>query len=268
MATVATYLDTGKTFSPTYFRSSFKKGVAKPSLFHFKITRYPNIYFKSTGSSSTLSGLLGLNNILPSSITSSVNSITKIPSYVTTALNVGETIYQNLNGRGLADLVFKCNRVSLPSKDIETYSNKTYGPSREFPRELENGKFSITVIGTGTYVEHDFFSTWTDKIFDYNKSSESPSFNVAYYDDIVSEAQIISYDEEGNSTYLQTFEEIYPVSVGGIEYDWNEKNEIIEFSVTFAYRIMRNEKIAKSFSIKSNLSSTISTGINTLSNIL
>lgn len=267
LATSATYIDTGRTFSPSSFRSSFKDGIAKPSLFHFKIIRYPNIFFKSTGTNQTLSGLMGLNNFLPTQATNYINTLTSIPTQATSILNIGETIYQNLNNRGLSDLVFRCNKVLLPEKNIETYTTKTYGPSTEFPREIENSRFVASFLCSGTYVEHDIFQTWLDKSFDYDRKSSMPSYNVAYYDDIVSDAQIISYNENGDAAYLQTIEDIYPVSVGEINYDWNEKNEIIEFAVTFAYRILKTEKIAKSISIKSQGLSKISTAINTLSNI-
>ena len=268
MATIATYVDTGSTFSPSAFRASFKDGLARPSLFHLKLIRYPNIFFKSTGSNSTLTGVLGLNNILPTQISSALNNLATIPPQVTSALNIGETIYQNLNSRGLNDLVFRCSQVLLPEKNIETYTTKTYGPSQEFPREIENGRIQTVFLGSGTYYEHDIFSTWMDKCLDYNKSSESPSYSVAYYDDIISEANVVSYDENGNPSYLQTFEEIYPVSVGGIEYDWNRKNEVVEFPVVFAFKTMKTEKIAKGLKNSSQLLSRILTATKTLTSVL
>ena len=128
---------------------------------------------------------------------------------------------------------------------------KTYGPSVEFPKEIENSSMTINILCSGSYFEHEFFHTWADSITGYHgkmqnstSTSKNYGFDVAYYEDLISEAELLVYNEDGNPSYLVRFDDIYPKSVGGIEFDWNAKNEISEFSVTLNYRTMISEKIA------------------------
>lgn len=256
MATV--FVDIGKSFSPQAFRDSFKDGIGRPSLFTFRIKRYPKIWF-TRQSESGLTGLI--SSVLPDSVS----------SLASTAMNSLETAHNTVTGRGLADLQFRVGKFNLPSKQLETYTTKTYGPASEFPREIENGVFNMSVFCSGSYFEHEFFSTWIDSMLSYeNKKNASTldlissalnklinngtsvrdyGYDVAYYDDVVSDAELVVYDENGNPSYVITFEDIYPKNVGGIEFDWNAKNEVSEFGVTMNYRTMKAERAATSAKI-------------------
>jgi hypothetical protein len=235
MSTV--FIDTGSSFNPTDFRNSFKDGIGRPSLFVFKIKRYPQVYYKkknTTGIGGALSAI-GISDQV---------------------INTGTALFETIKGRGLQDLQFRVTKFSLPSKNIETYTTKTYGPSTEFPREIENSSMTINVLCSGAYFEHEFFQSWADTITGYHgkmknsaSSSKAYGFDVEYYDDVISEAELVVYNEDGGVTYLVKFDDIYPKSVGGIEFDWNAKNEMSEFSVTLNYRTMVSEKIAFSAKI-------------------
>ena len=267
MATI--YVDVGGSFSPQNFRDSFKDGLGRPSLFVFKIKRYPNVWY----SRSSTSGIAGLaQSILPSEMSGAISTIS----------NYGETLYDNVTGRGLSDLRFRVGKFTLPNKQLETYTTKTYGPASEFPREIENGSFNMSVFCGGSYYEHEFFSTWIDAILGYNNkknnstmdilktvtsligvSSSSDStfkgFDVAYYDDVVSEAELVVYNEEGNPSYVITFEDVYPKVVGGVEFDWDAKNEVSEFPIVMNYRTMKAERVAIGTGVGGAVGSALST---------
>ena len=254
MATV--YAGTGGSFSPTNFRNSFKDGIGRPALFVFKIKRYPNVYYTKTNST----GLGGVISNMASTI--GLNS-----SIVDKALTIGGSLYETVKGRGLSDLQFRVGKVSLPSKNLETYTTKTYGPATEFPREIENSSMNLSVLCSGSYYEHEFFQTWIDSVVGYKNKKETSTldlvnsllttigvtkettsstygFDLEYYDDIISEAELVIYNEMGKPSYIVTFEDVYPKVVGGIEFDWNAKNEVSEFSVVLNYRTMKVERIA------------------------
>lgn len=226
------FVDTGSSFNPTDFRNSFKDGIGRPSLFVFRIKRYPQVYYNksnTTGIGGALAAI-GINN---------------------SVINTGTALFDTIRGRGLEDLQFRVTKFGLPSKNIETYTTKTYGPSVEFPKEIENSSMTINILCSGSYFEHEFFHTWADSITGYHgkmqnstSTSKNYGFDVAYYEDLISEAELLVYNEDGNPSYLVRFDDIYPKSVGGIEFDWNAKNEISEFSVTLNYRTMISEKIA------------------------
>lgn len=248
------YLDTGRSFSPQNFRNKFKDGVGSPAYFHFKLKRYPEIFYKGNRTSSIqgfINKYTGLN----------LDIISKVQ-------NIGELIYENLNSRGLSDLVFKVNKALAPSRLIESFNLKYYGAGYEIPRDIESGVTNIAVFSSGTYWEHDFFSSWQASIIDYNKYINSPSFNVAYYDDIITEGEIIAYNEDGEPAYLISLEDIWPKEVGAIKFDWEGKDQIINFTVTFNYRLANVEKIAKSKQIKDDTIDKARSGLNTLTRLI
>ena len=265
MAFTSFYLDGGTTFNPQNFRASFKDGVGIPSLFLLKLKRYPSIFFKGKESSQSVGGLLGsvggigggiakLTGL--SSVTNALN--TKIPTGASSILNIGELLYNNFTGRGIDDLKFKINKVQLPEKALQTYSTRTYGPLRDFPREIENSTIGFNVLSGGTYVEHELFSSWIDNIAGHDKLDNDPLFNVAYYDDIITEAELVMYNEDGEPSYICYLNEVYPRQVGGITLDWDSKNQISQFSVVLNFRVMKTEKIALSLKTNSFIGKTLS----------
>jgi len=242
------YIDTSSSFSPSDFRYKFKKGIGRTAFFHFKLIRLPQIFYKSTNNAGTgLGTMLGINSSL-------INKV-QIPSGITTLVKAGETLFSSLSGRGIDDLVFKINKVTLPEKAVGTYKIKTYGPSYEFPREIENSFINISVISSGTYDEHELFSSWVDQIVDFK--GDNASHNVAYYDDIITEAQLVIYDEEANPSYLVSLYDVYPINVGQIDYSWADKHNVAEFTITLQYRKMISEKIASSYKPNKTISTVL-----------
>lgn len=253
------YADTGSSFSPTNFRNSFHNGIGRPSLFVFRIKRYPRIY-----NSPDLSVQNVLNNVLGSN-----SDALGLGISTSQLLNAGQTLYDSVRSTGLSELQFRVDKFGLPDKNIGTYTTKIYGPSSDFPREIENGSMSISILCGGDYYEHDFFTTWVDSILTYtgtkpnhttipqqlmtnvldalgtksNTAKGSTPYDIAYYDDIVTDAELVVYNEDGDASYVITFEDVYPKAVGGIGFDWNAKNEISTFIVTLHYRIMTSSKV-------------------------
>lgn len=247
------FLDTGQSFNPTSFRHSFHNGIGRPALFAFRLKRYPKIY---TAPLLSVGSVLGA--ILPKDLGIGIPTAN--------LLTAGQTLYDSVTASGLTELQFRIDKLTIPDKNLGTYSTKIYGPASDFPRDIENSSITINVLCGGDYYEHDFFQTWIDSIMTYSGSKPNSSssqlvskllevvnihtndsfnnpYDVAYYDDIVTEAEIVMYDEEGNATYVLSFEDIFPKLVGGISLDWNAKNEISSFSVTLHYRIMTGSKV-------------------------
>jgi len=249
--TSAFYQGSGTTFSPTHFRNSFHNGIGRPSLFIFRIKRYPNIYKSPDLSVQTI-----LPNILPSDLGIGIPT--------NTLINSAQTLYDSVTSSGLSELQFRVDKFGLPDKNVGTYTTKIYGPSSDFPREIENSSMNINVLCGGDYYEHDFFQTWIDSILTYSgtrpkstpeklistvldriglTSTKSTPYDIAYYDDIITDAELVVYNEDGDASYVITFEDVYPKVVGGISFDWNAKNEISTFNVVLHYRIMTGSKV-------------------------
>lgn len=263
MAFTPFYLDSG-TFSPQKFRSSFKDGVGVPSLFTFQLKRYPEIFFKPKESTQSLGGMLG-GNLEGVSKLLGLNNIS-VPSDISNLMNISETLYSTFTGRGIDDLKFKINSVQLPEKILQTYSTRTYGPIRDFPSEIESSAIGMNVLCGGAYTEHEFFSAWIDGIGGHDRMQNDPLFNIAYYDDIITEGELTIYDEDGYPSYVCYLDDIYPKSVGGINLNWSAKDQISQFNIVLNFRVMKTEKIASSTKSNSGILEAINK-FDTLKNI-
>lgn len=229
-------------FSPDNFRKQFSSGVARPSLFQFKFTRMPNVManpnygfepFQSFGLISKGAGLLGIGS-----------------APLLTGINETETMFNALTGRENRDLTFRISRAQLPQKVINAYNVSYYGPGSRFPSEIDNGSITIDVMCSGSYWEHVFFTGWQTSIIHYDKYKNETSFDVAYFDDIVSEAELNIYNDDGEKAYTVFFEKIWPEVVGGDNFDWSRKDSIVSFPVTLHYSIATNTSTDSKNSIK------------------
>lgn len=255
MSITSFYLDVTPSSSLNDFRSSFKDGLGRSNLFHFILKRNPNIIFKGIeNTNASEGGLNGLLNNLAGGIGNAIGGVLGDSSgIVNSVIQNAENIYENLNGRGASDLVYRANKISIPDKVLDTYSCYTYGPAINFARALDSGSFAVTFINSSTYWEYNYFSNWSELITNTANPNSNPSFNVSYYDDYISECNLILYDEELSPSYLFTFTDIYPISVGGLNMDWSEKDNLSEFTVVFNYRIMTSNKVALSAKLPSQI---------------
>lgn len=247
------YGDTGQSFNPTAFRNSFSNGIGRPSLFSFRIKRYPNIYTQPQ---------LSAAKILSNKFGGGVKHVLGVN--IDKAINAGQTLYDSVTSSGLSKLQFRIDKVMTPDKILGTYTTKIYGPSSDFPREIENTSINFNVLCGGDYYEHDFFQTWIDSIVTYgtskttssekvinsllnkisnSKNTASSRFDVAYYDDIITDAEIVLYNEEGDASYIISLEDIFPKFVGGMQLDWANKNEISIFNVNMHCRLVTGSKV-------------------------
>lgn len=214
------------SFSPDNFRRQFQEGFARPSLFQFKLKRMPNVFSTNIDQLSPIS--LG-------AITSRLPLVDIVSARATTTLNTIENILNDVLGRSSRDLTFKVHKVQLPQRLIESYNISYIGPGKKFPREINNDNFQIEVLSSGTFWEHYMFLSWQAAILDYDKYANEPSYDVAYYDDIITEAELLIFNDAGEQTYKVSFENIWPEGVGGEGFDWAKKDSIISFPVSFNF---------------------------------
>lgn len=226
------------TFSPDNFRKQFSNGVGRPNLFQFKFKRMPNVMadpnygltpFQSLGLISKGASVLGIGS-----------------APLLTGINTVETMFNSITGRETRDLTFRVSKAQLPQKIINTYNVSYYGPGSRFPSEIDNSSITIDVISSGSYWEHIFFTGWQNSIIDYDRYRDNPSFDVVYFDDIVTEAELIIYNDDGEKAYTILFEKVWPEVVGGDNFDWSRKDSIVTFPVTLHYSVASNSAGSKS----------------------
>jgi len=131
-----------------------------------------------------------------------------------------------------------CNKITLPSRDINTAPHKTYGPKREMPYAYSfSGEIELTFFGDKFLRQRMFWENWQKTIFD------GETHDMRYYDDYVGSIDIFQLgqfdakaDDDARVTYAVRLYEVYPQIISPIEYTYGNNNAIVEVPVTLNFR--------------------------------
>ena len=135
-----------------------------------------------------------------------------------------------------------CNKITMPSRDINTSPHKTYGPKREMPYAYSfSGEIELTFYGDKFLRQRMFWENWQKTIFD------GETHDMRYYDDYVGSIDIFQLgqfdakaDDDARVTYAVRLFEVYPQTIGSIEYQYGSNNSIVELPVTMNFRYWKN----------------------------
>ena len=134
-----------------------------------------------------------------------------------------------------------CNKITMPSRDINTAPAKTYGPKREMPYAYSfSGEIELTFFGDKFLRQRAFFETWQKKIMDIN------THHMEYYDDYVGSIDIFqlgSFDAENDRdrvTYAVRLYEVYPQTIGSYDYSYGATNTQVNVPITLNFRTWKN----------------------------
>ena len=156
-----------------------------------------------------------------------------------------------------------CNKVTLPNRDIATAPHLVYGPRREMPYAYQySAQIECTFYGDKFLRQRMFFENWQKKIIDIN------SHDMKYYDDYVGsmdifqlgqfdiDAELAQQDEADAAqgrptppakpndlhsvTYGVRLYEVYPQTIGSIDFTYASENEITNVPVTLNFRTWAN----------------------------
>tara|TARA_E500000178_G_scaffold240789_1_gene237198 strand:+ start:402 stop:1334 length:933 start_codon:yes stop_codon:yes gene_type:complete len=162
---------------------------------------------------------------------------------VTTPGGPPSQLSQNTNndlssGAMRENMQMMCNKITMPSRDINTAPHKTYGPKREMPYAYSfSGEIELTFFGDKFLRQRMFWENWQKTIFD------GETHDMRYYDDYVGSIDIFQLgqfdakaDDDARVTYAVRLYEVYPQIISPIEYTYGANNTIVEVPVTLNFR--------------------------------
>ena len=135
-----------------------------------------------------------------------------------------------------------CNKITMPSRDINTSPHKTYGPKREMPYAYSfSGEIELTFYGDKFLRQRMFWENWQKTIFD------GETHDMRYYDDYVGSIDIFQLgqfdakaDDDARVTYAVRLFEVYPQTISGIEYGYGQNDQVVQVPVTLNFRTWAN----------------------------
>ena len=99
-----------------------------------------------------------------------------IAIFSSTKIDNGEEVFRTIRYSSNNDLSsaamrenmqMMCNKITMPSRDINTAPHKTYGPKREMPYAYSfSGEIELTFYGDKFLRQRMFWENWQKTIFD------------------------------------------------------------------------------------------------------
>jgi hypothetical protein len=133
------------------------------------------------------------------------------------------------------------NKVTMPSRDVNTTDVRTFGPRRKMPYAYSfNGNTEMTFYGDKFLRQRHFFENWQEKIFNIY------THEMNFYEDYVGKIhiyQIGADDQEGGRdriTYAVELDEVYPETIGQYDLSYGDNDKVAELPITFAFRTWMN----------------------------
>ena len=140
-----------------------------------------------------------------------------------------------------------CTSAKLPHRDVLTENFVTYGPGRKMPYAYVYGsEINCMFMGDKFLRQRAFFETWQGKMHSLR------THNLQYYDDYIGTMEIYqlgqyretskeSYDDNFRMTYGIRLHEVYPETIGEMQYQAVVDDMIpMDIPITFAYRTWEN----------------------------
>jgi len=156
---------------------------------------------------------------------------------------------QAVGGKYMNDLVstygrqvnIHCDTVSMPSKDMQTQEVQ-YGsePTRSMVQTHGFAGLIQASFYADKYMrERQFFEAWQKMCVGEH------THKAKYYDDYIGKMHIyqLGSDNEVNRdmpTYAVEAMEVYPSTIGEVEYGYGKVNELVKINIGFAYKYWRN----------------------------
>ncbi len=163
------------------------------------------------------------------------------------------------------ELIFLCNKTSLPGLRINTVGiqNFGYGAIERRPVRAEFSTITLNFFVDVSGISYGFFTKWLSNIVNYNdesvgsKTSAGAFFNEIHYKtNYASKMSIYMFDTAGNGFIEVNLSDVFPIGMGEINLDWASTNDIAILPITFSYK-----------SFKSNFTPPAEIGVGALRNL-
>ena len=143
------------------------------------------------------------------------------------------TAHQNHPGGSTNNTVnLHCNTINMPGHNLEQQTQKLGSePATEIVQGHEYaGNITSTFYLDASLNTKSWFDKWQEMSFD------PVTHKAKYYEDYIGTMEIYQLDNEGEKIYGIRCEEVYPATIGAIEYAYESTDTIAILSVEFAYK--------------------------------
>lgn len=134
---------------------------------------------------------------------------------------------------------FLCRAVTLPGLALNINQIKRYAESYDMPYVTSNinwGTVACIFMLDAKHNVQDFFKNWIDNILVPEGGPSGQIYRVHYITDYVTDVTITQYDLDGKVITSYILYDAFPIALNPVYMDWNNRDQMAELNLTFAYR--------------------------------
>lgn len=133
------------------------------------------------------------------------------------------------------DFKFYCKATSIPASTLGVKTVSYMGHDVHFAGDRSFEDWTVTVYNDENFKVRNIFEKWSNDIDNHSSIGRSggATENPASY---VARGNVEQLSKIGTASIKNyTFVNMWPVNIGAIQLDWDAKDEIESFDVTFKY---------------------------------
>ena len=175
-----------------------------------------------------------------------------VPAALKTAMNYGDpdvigslsnsawSLGVDFNGNTAGAFPFRCEATELPGKTVNGIDIDESGPTFKVSTDVVYNDINLSIIASKDMQERRIFEAWIEyMVGNRNGLGNGVSGRgglVRYYNDYIGTLELYQIDEQGNRLAGYTLHNTYPIALGSMSANWEERDTYQRFSVTMSYR--------------------------------
>lgn len=139
-----------------------------------------------------------------------------------------------IGGLDADKLSFLCKASSLPASTVGEKVISYFGHDVHFAGNRTFEDWTVTVYNDEDFDIRNAFESWMNAIDKHTGAGRGSNISVNPSDYVV-DASVIQYGKQGDVLKTYQFKNLWPSSIAAITVDWDTKDDIETFDVTFKY---------------------------------
>lgn len=154
-----------------------------------------------------------------------------------------DTTSRNMNT--VRRLEYWCEVTASPGLNLLAVDGRRYGygPIEKRPINTTFTELNVTFYDDAKSDAWKFFNNWL-RLINYSTLDSAnriaggysmDSYEVAYRQEYVTDANLLIYDQNGKLSRTITFREMFPLALSDAELNWNDNNSLLRMNVNLSF---------------------------------
>jgi len=174
-----------------------------------------------------------------------------VPSKLKSAMNYGDpgvigslsngfwSLGVQFSANTAGSFPFRCEATELPGRTVNGIDIDEFGPAFRKATDVVYNDINLSIIASKDMQERRIFEAWIEYMVGNTRSLGGVGGQgglARYYNDYIGTLELYQIDEQGNRISGYKLHNTYPISLGSMNANWEERDTYQRFSVTMSYR--------------------------------